>query len=478
MEAFGLYMLKSAIWLTGFAVVYFLFLQNERFFRLKRYYLVAGMLASVLLPLVTIRYNVEVPVPQVAQGSIDQAVPAGISPAAAGQAFDFWYFLLFLYLTGLAFFTFRFINHIVHLTAAITRTRANTDQLKLIRAPEFSGSFSFFRYVFINPSVSETELKIIMSHEEVHVSQKHWVDLLLVELLRLIQWANPFVWIYTGFVRQNHEYIADEVALQRTSDPAVYKAVLVNQLFGSTVFSLTDTFNFSLNKKRFEMMKKIVSSPYRKLKMLFVLPLFAIVLYAFAEPEYIYNQPPSETQELKEVTGVVLGDNGKPIGGVTIVVLNTSIQAMTDANGRFELNIPPEDSLMFSRTGCSSLTIRPDFSNEMTVRMETPYVVVEEMPSYPGGEKALLKFIQENTRYPEEAKAKGVKGKVIIRFIVTTHGNAEGISVLKGVDPALDAEAIRVVSLLKGFKPGMQGGKPVDVWYSVTVDFALPKAEQ
>ncbi len=93
---------------------------------------------------------------------------------------------------------------------------------------------------------------------------------------------------------------------------------------------------------------------------------------------------------------------------------------------------------------------------------------------YPGGEMELLKFIAENTQYPEAAKAQKIQGKVIIRFIVNTEGNTEGITVLKGVDPMLDAEAVRVVSMLSGFKPGMQNGKAVPVWYMVPVNFTLP----
>jgi TonB family protein len=105
---------------------------------------------------------------------------------------------------------------------------------------------------------------------------------------------------------------------------------------------------------------------------------------------------------------------------------------------------------------------------------EEPFVVVEEMPMYPGGEGELLKFIAENTKFPESAKAEKIQGKVIIRFIVNTEGNTEGISVLKGVHPLLDAEAVRVVSMLSGFKPGMQGGKAVPVWYMVPINFTLP----
>jgi TonB family protein len=100
--------------------------------------------------------------------------------------------------------------------------------------------------------------------------------------------------------------------------------------------------------------------------------------------------------------------------------------------------------------------------------------VVEEMPMYPGGEGELLKFIAENKKYPEAAKADTIQGKVIVRFIVNTEGNTEGITVLKGVHPLLDAEAVRVVKLLSGFKPGMQGGKAVNVWYMVPINFTLP----
>src|SRR5664280_1661245 len=154
---------------------------------------------------------------------------------------------------------------------------------------DYGSAFSFFSYVFVNPSVTDIETKEIMHHELVHVRQKHWFDLLLAELLCMIQWFNPLVWIYIRFIRQNHEYLADEVALQRTSDPSVYKAVLLNQIVGAPVVSLTNSFNYSLNRKRFNMMKTIISSPYRKMKILLIIPVFAFVLYAFAKPDYRYK---------------------------------------------------------------------------------------------------------------------------------------------------------------------------------------------
>ena len=102
-----------------------------------------------------------------------------------------------------------------------------------------------------------------------------------------------------------------------------------------------------------------------------------------------------------------------------------------------------------------------------------PFVVVEEMPMYPGGDPALLAYIAEHTQYPEVAKENNIQGRVIVRFCVTSKGSVNQVSVLKSVDPELDAEAIRVVNSLPAFKPGKQGGKPVPVWYMVPITFTL-----
>lgn len=103
----------------------------------------------------------------------------------------------------------------------------------------------------------------------------------------------------------------------------------------------------------------------------------------------------------------------------------------------------------------------------------TPFVVVEEMPEFHGGDTELLKFIAENTKYPEKAEKNKIQGKVIIRFCITAKGNIKLVTVLKGVDPELDAEAIRVVGTLPAFKPGRQGGKDVPVWYMIPIEFSL-----
>jgi TonB family protein len=151
------------------------------------------------------------------------------------------------------------------------------------------------------------------------------------------------------------------------------------------------------------------------------------------------------------VKGIVLKEDGQPLERVNIMSTGNPGNA-------------------------SSVTTSKD--GRYQIVKEEPFVVVEEMPMYPGGEGELLKFIAENTQYPEAAKAQKIEGKVVVRFIVNTEGDTEGMSVLKGVHPLLDAEAIRVVGMLSGFRPGMQGGKAVPVWYMVPINFALPITNQ
>jgi TonB family protein len=129
---------------------------------------------------------------------------------------------------------------------------------------------------------------------------------------------------------------------------------------------------------------------------------------------------------------------------------------------------PPPPPAINSKSGIEVKAVKANNMNE-----EEPFVVVEEMPTYPGGDSALLEYISQNVKYPENAKKNNIQGKVILRFCITAKGNVDRVSVLRGVDPEIDAEAFRVVSSLPPFKPGRQGGKEVPVWYMVPVIFAL-----
>ena len=514
MESFGLYLLKSVTWIAGFALVFILFLRNERFFFLNRIYLLAGILTSFFFPLISIHYTVILPVVQ--NMPTDNAVVNEFQNNGKSILPDLKIILLALYATGVLFV----IALIFRQGKSVLRTIKKSEtislrSIKLIKTSDYTSAFSFFSYVFVNPSITDVETKEIMIHEMVHIRQKHWVDLLLVELLCMMQWFNPLVWIYVRFIRQNHEYLADEVALQQTSDPAIYKAVLLNQIVGAPVVSLTNSFNYSPNKKRFTMMKNIITSPYRKMKVLLILPVFALVLFSFARPDYKYKHLndgysnfASTISEQKAVKGKVVSKDDKPLPGATVVVQGTTMGTSADIKGEFKIdNVPEDGSLVVSFVGFKTKVLKPDFKSEMTIKMvrdtinysgleevapppppppppvnnikditdidEQPFVVVEEMPEFPGGRDAMMTWIEANIKYPAEAAKGGIEGKVIVGFTVNAAGKVKDAVVTKSASPSLSAEAIRVISSMPDWKPGKQAGKTVAVQYNVPVEFKL-----
>ena len=566
MEWIASYLLKSCAWLTGFFVVYTLFLRNERYFTLKRIYLLTGLLASIFFPLFTFTYPVylqpsSLPVlneTAIVDGQADTAVSVPVGHTI-------W---IYIYFSGVFFFLLRTLLQARSVMKVIrNRGRDVTRNGRLIRASGYASSFSFFHYIFIHPSVPDPEKAEIMNHETEHVRQMHWLDLTLCELLCIYQWFNPFVWIYRMCIRQNNEYLADEKALKKTVSEAVYKAALLNQSLGWQAVSLTHSFAYSINKKRFDMMKKIHFSPLRKTKLLLILPIVVLVFYAFSTPEYRYMETAGESSpavagddEDKTLKGQVVQEEGKPLQGAAVMVMNTTIGTLSDASGHFMLRMPGEASLVISYVGYKTIKVAPDFRKEMIVRMvrdtismqgvevknteagkeiksETPlvllgdheitmeemksinpeliesinvlndetatrvygekgkngviiitlkdkeqespetdkevYVVVEELPMFPGGEGAMMEWIVSQIRYPSEALKEKISGEVLVQFTVDSRGKVGDIKVIRSVHPLLDAEAVRVVSRMPGLKPGKQNGKAVDVICKLPVAFRL-----
>jgi len=164
--------------------------------------------------------------------------------------------------------------------------------------------------------------------------------------------------------------------------------------------------------------------------------------------------PPAETVQQNRYVPPVVVDSVKPEDNVQLM---TADQASTDV-----VNEEYIEAVEEVKEEVQEVEAEPE-----------PFVVVEEMPMFPGGDLALLTYINEHCNYPEVAKENNIQGKVIVRFCVTAKGSVSQISVLKGVDPELDKEAMRVVSTLPAFKPGKQGGKPVPVWYMVPITFTL-----
>ncbi|MEI7423613.1 MAG: TonB family protein [Prolixibacteraceae bacterium] len=376
MEAIGLFLLKSAAWLTGFALVFLLALRNERYFMLNRIFLLGGILASLLFPLYTFHYTIIVPA--VTTTSSIGELSAGEIVAESSIPLYYW-----IYLAGILAFFFRMLFQTWRIIRKLQITGyEQTGAVKLVRTPEFATSFSFFSFVFVNPSIAQVEMEEIMNHEREHIHQRHWFDLILVELVCIVQWFNPFAWVYAHLVRQNHEFLADERALQSTADPAVYQAALLNQLLGVPVFCLTNSFSYSLNKKRFKMMKKTIDSPFRKLKMLAVLPVAAFLFYAFSTPEYQFaeeNSTISPEVTTIDVKGQVLKSDGTPLPGTSVILKGSTLGTMSGPEGKFELKgVPSDGELYFSFVGFQT-KVQKVSKETMKIVMEISKVGLEQI---------------------------------------------------------------------------------------------------
>ncbi len=390
MEQFAQYLFRSSVWLTAFAIVFLLFLRNERFFLVNRIYLIAGILAALIFPLVSIRYTVYLPLLR-AESTMGNSVSLNGGNSESPDSF-LPVGMILLYISGALFVAFLIIKQSRSVIKSVRSAEVQPGHsVKLIRSNEYDSSFSFFSYVFVNPSITDVEAKEILNHEMVHISQKHWFDLMLAELLCIIQWFNPMIWIYVRLIRQNHEYLADEGALQRTSDPVVYRATLLNQIVGSPVY-LANSFSYSLNKKRFDMMKNIMRSPYRKLKILLILPVIALVLYSFAKPEYRYSAADENAAINKndakafinEIKGKVQQEDGKPLAGASVIINGTTTGTITDLKGSFALsNVPEDGSLAVIFAGYKSKVIKADFKKEMIITMTKQSGYKEEVKEWP-----------------------------------------------------------------------------------------------
>ena len=234
MEAFGIYSLRATAVLILFWSIYRLFLQKETFYRFNRFFLLTGLLAASILPLIIIRYTVEVNTPSMIPIQIitagEYAMPAaGTSESGSPFIKYFNSFLPAIYLTILCLIIiFRSVG-LSRLFRTIRRNnRKRYTSYNLIESSEFEGAFSFFRFVFIPKNLSEPEKQIILKHEEAHIIQKHWIDLFLTNIASLIWWFNPAIRLYEKAIRNNHEYLADQEVLT-SYEQTDYQQTLINQ---------------------------------------------------------------------------------------------------------------------------------------------------------------------------------------------------------------------------------------------------------
>ena len=286
----------------------------------------------------------------------------------------------------------------------------------------------------------------ILIHELAHIQNRHSWDLLVADICIFFQWFNPASWLLKQELQNIHEYEADETVIEKGVDAKQYQLLLIKKAVGTRLYSMANSFNHSKLKKRITMMLKEKSNPWAKLKYLYILPVAAIAVTAFARPEI------SETAE--EISAVKVNDLTAIVEAKAIKSTEESVQISTVSQDTVKVNyVPTEVSRKLQGTAV--------------------FEVVEEMPEFPGGVDAMMEYLQKELRYPESAKEKGIQGRVTVQFIIDKEGNVTNSKVTRSVDKDMDTEAIRLVKAMPKWKPGMQKGKAVAVKYTVPVVFRL-----
>lgn len=297
METFPIYLLKSAAVLGIFFLTYQLFLKRETFFTPNRHFLLGGLLASLLLPLVIFtKYNyVEasfLPTPAITDfTAASQETPL----IASSPAINWWNILLAVYMIGMAVMVFRVLLQFISLQKLFKNSlKRKLGKLTYVEVNGKISPFSFFNYIIYNPSMYATdELKAIIEHEQAHCRQWHSLDMILSELFLAFQWCNPFAWLYKRNIQQNLEYIADNEATSSVASVKSYQRTMLKVSLNNYCTAITNNFFNSLIKKRIIMINQHPSKRRNQWKFLAVVPLLTLFLVSFNTKEVTKTIEPS-----------------------------------------------------------------------------------------------------------------------------------------------------------------------------------------
>lgn len=446
MGTFLVYILKSAACLAVFYLFYKLLMSRDTFHRFNRFALLGLLVLSSLLPLVEVSVNRPAPVHETMLTLEQLLLLADVQ--AEGEIVSqpttaLWVRVaLLVYLAGIVFFAVRNLWSLGRLAVLLRRGRleqladwlpGRTENVRLVVHNRDIAPFSWMRYIVLSRKDLEENDREILIHELAHIRNHHSWDLLLADLCIFVQWFNPAAWLLKQELQTIHEYEADDTVLREGVDAKKYQMLLIKKAVGTRLYSMANSFNHSSLKKRITMMLKEKSNPWARVKYLYVLPLAALAVSAFARPE------------------------------VSAVADELSSAKVNDLVASMKTNQAETASVAVKDT------LTPD---------ESVFEVVEQMPEFPGGYKEMMKYIEQNMRYPEEAKKAGTQGRVVVQFLVNKNGAISDVSVLRSVDRLLDAEAVRLVRSMPKWKPGMQKGKAVTVKYTVPVLFSLDELDE
>ena len=525
----------AVLWL-----VYRLLFRNSNRLYFNRYFLLTSMLLSLAMPLLGLLSAVEVPQMVTLKQNMFNGMmlnevivtPDGqpvlpevtVTTDATPSRFSVWQVIGGIYLIGVGVMTLMFLIKLGRLVALIIRSpKRKMSGCTAVFTGRDQGSFSFIRYAFFpNENVDPD----IMRHEMSHIAHHHSWDILFAEVMMILQWFNPFIYLYKKELQSLHEYQADRDVVATGVDKKNYMMLILQQCTAVDFSGMSNNFSLILTKKRIKMITKNEKAKGLWWRLLATLPVLAILLIAntkvTAQEKKTVDKPitvemgqfeifddDGAPMQLKdtvffaddgsyvkfETSNGFQPESGEPCKKLTV----TSYDA--DGNRRNNFFITETEK----RGDTSTYSIEPftftlsehlfgqlldvATSDENIVFQEingdlyqslkdkavgdSIYQIVDQMPEFPGGIDAMTGFVASNIKYPQDAIDEGKEGRVFVSFVVEKDGWVSNVKVLKGVCESIDEEAARVVRGMPRWKPGMKDGKPARVSFQLPVTFKL-----
>ncbi|RKS55894.1 beta-lactamase regulating signal transducer with metallopeptidase domain [Gillisia mitskevichiae] len=480
------YIIQVVLFQLLFLVVYEVLLKKETFFSYNRAYLLLTPVLAFLLPIINIEMlSGFVPqesvtsisrfwLPEVNIGGVTQNTQQLPEIVLSKKSHSFnWMTIIYcigaivsLGIVGKKLFNLRklFKFNVI----------SKVKQFNIVEIPSSNVACTFNKTIFLGDELTAIEKEQIVAHELIHVEQKHSYDLVIFEILKIIFWFNPLIYIYQNRIAALHEFIADSNVIKIVEKRSYYEQLLNTAFNTQNISFINQFFNHSLIKKRIVMLQKSKSKTNAKFKYLVILPLMLIMLTIVSctqeGPEEMAKES-SISKQLAEIKQAL--DEGKELSEVERDQFFSIMEQIVKEESDLPLP-PPQYSDKSSSNGIPG--------------SDVPFALIDQVPLFPGCESLssneeqkkcmtnkITEFVSENfnTKIGEDLKLTGVN-RVVVQFKIDKNGNIVNVRA-RAPHPSLEEEAKRVINALPKMIPGEQKGKPVGVMYSLPIVFQVHK---
>ena len=502
----------AVLWL-----VYRLLFRNSNRLYFNRFFLITSMLLALAMPMLGLLSGMEVPQMAILKQNMFNGMMLSevivthdgqpmlpeviVTTNTTPSRFSVWQVMGGIYLIGVGVMTLLFLIKLGRLVVLIIRSpKRKMSSCTAVFTGREQGSFSFFCYAFFpNENVDPD----IMRHEMSHISHRHSWDILFAEVMMILQWFNPFIYLYKKELQSLHEYQADRDVVATGVDKKNYMMLILQQCTAVDFSGMSNNFSLILTKKRIKMITRNEKAKGLWWRLLATLPVLAILM--IANTKVTAQEKKAVDKPITVETGrfEIFDDDGAPMqlkDTVFYAVDGSYVKFETSDSFQPESGEPCKKLTVTSydadgnqrnnffiteterRGDTSTYTIEPftlsgnlfeQLFDLATSYEDTVYQIVEQMPQYTGGEEAMMKYVAENIKYPQAAKDKNISGRVFVSFVIEKDGSVSNVKVVRGIGGGCDEEAARVIKEMPKWKPGMQKGKPVRVNYMMPIFFKL-----